>query len=203
VATFTSIEITRGPYAQEAKLYEANTDSGDHYFAMRPPAAGTGLTANQRWVVPTSPGTAGKVLQVSSVSGDNSTLTWYSVVERVGAAFDGGGSAIAANKVAYTYIPFAGTITKWTVLCDQNVSTSGIDFYIYKDAYSADTLPTTDITGTGTRPNVASGSHKTGQGSTFTDWTTTTVTAGDMLGIKVKTAPTSATWCSVTLDVTR
>jgi hypothetical protein len=31
----------------------------------------------------------------------------------------------------------------------------------------------------------------------------TSITAGDVLKFKVNTAPTAATWCSVTLKVTR
>lgn len=64
------------------------------------------------------------------------------IVERIGATFDGGGSAIALNKIAYAYIPFAGTVQKWTILCDQDVGASGIAITVYKDTYSADTLPT-------------------------------------------------------------
>lgn len=113
--TAKSYSTTRGDWAQETLLYEATSD-GDAYFAVRPPAKGTGLTANQRWVVPTAPGVAGEVLKVSSLSGDNATLDWVPITEKLAVfGWDGGGAAITADTgdnetMRCALIPYAATV---------------------------------------------------------------------------------------------
>lgn len=146
---------------------------------------------------------------ISAVSGGaNASLQLYGPghfgakvinLPSIGGVFDGGGSPIALNLTIYRYIPVSTTISQWTILCDQNVTTSGIVIDVWKIAYTTDTLPTVSNTlcGSGTKPNVASGSHKTGQASW--DCGTTTVTAGDVVAFSVTTAPTSATWCAIDL----
>ena len=124
------------------------------------------------------------------------------ITDRLGATFDGGGSAIAVNKIAYVHIPYLVTaINQWTVLCDVNTTTSGIVITPYMDAYGADTLPTTTMCTSGTPPTVASGAHKTGQAAW--DCNITSIPADRMIAFKVTTAPTASTWCTVSLKVTR
>ena len=132
-------------------------------------------------------------------------ITGTGIVERIGAAFDGGGSAIALNKIVYTHVPFAVTsVDQWTVICDQDSGTNGIVITPYMDAFATDTLPTTTMCTTGTAPNTSSGATAGGTVKQATwDCNITAIPADRLLAFKVTTAPSSATWCSVTLKVTR
>jgi hypothetical protein len=126
------------------------------------------------------------------------------VTDRIGASFDGGGSAIALNKITYAYVPFAATVTKWTVICDVDSGANGIIITPYKDAYAEDTLPTTTMCTTGSAPHTSGGATAGGTAHQAAwDCNVTTVEAGSSIAFKVTQAPSSATWCSVTLDLTR
>jgi hypothetical protein len=127
------------------------------------------------------------------------------LVERIGATFDGGGSAISVNKIAYVHVPFAvTTINQWTVICDQDSGATGIIITPYMDAFATDTLPTTTMCTTGTAPNTSSGATAGGTVKQATwDCNITAIPADRIVSFKVTTAPTSATWCTVSLKVTR
>ncbi len=127
------------------------------------------------------------------------------IVERIGATFDGGGSAIAVNKTAYVHVPFAVTsIDQWTVICDQDSGTTGIIITPYSDAYVEDDITLTTMCTSGTIPHTSDGATAGGtshQGA----WNCniTSIAADSVVQFKVTTAPTSATWCTVSLKVTR
>lgn len=124
------------------------------------------------------------------------------IVERIGATFDGGGAAIAVNKIAYAHIPYAITaINQWTVICDIDSSTAGIIITPYMDAYAANTLPTTTMCTSGTIPHVDTGANKTNQANW--DCNITAIPADRDIAFKVTTAPTASTWCTISLKVTR
>ncbi len=123
-------------------------------------------------------------------------------VDRIVAVFDGGGSALPLNKQTYGMnVPKGCTINTWTVLCDRNVGVSGIVITPYKDAHSDDAIPTTTMCTSGTAPNVPAGSHKSKQAAW--DCNIATLADNDDIAFKVTTAPTAATWCSLTLKCTR
>jgi hypothetical protein len=150
---------------------------------------------------PVCTGTDGLPAVCAGTEGVWTPASGTGIVERIGATFDGGGSAVAVNKTAMVHMPFAGTINQWTMVCDVNTGASGITIDLYKDAYASDSSPSTTMCASGTKPNVASGAHQTGQANW--DCNVTTITAGDVIQFKVTTAPTSATWCSVSLKITR
>lgn len=127
------------------------------------------------------------------------------IVERIGATFDGGGAVIAVNKVAYVHIPYAvTTINQWTVICDVDSGTMGIIITPYMDAYATDTLPTTTMCTTGTAPHTTDGAGAGGLSHQANwDCNITTIPADRVIMFKVTTAPTSATWCTIILKVTR
>ena len=127
------------------------------------------------------------------------------LVERIGVTFDGGGSVILVNKIAYTHVPFAvTTINSWVVQCDIDSGTTGIIITPYLDAYAEDTHPTTTMCTTGTPPHTSDGATAGGMVHKANwDCNITAIPADSMIMFKVTTAPTSSTWCSVTLKVTR
>jgi hypothetical protein len=91
-----------------------------------------------------------------------------------GITIDGGGSEPSLGSKGYLRIPFAGTITKWTILANQSGS-AVID--VKKSTYS--NFPTTaSITG-GNSPALAT-AQKAEDGD-LSDWTDVTIDAGDVL----------------------
>ncbi len=127
------------------------------------------------------------------------------IVDKITATFDGGGSAILVNSIAYTHSPMAYTsINQWTVVCKEDSGTTGIIITPYMDAFATDTLPTTTMCATGTAPHTSDGA--TAGGSVHQaswDCNITAIPADRLLAFKVTTAPTSSTWCTVVLKVTR
>ena len=97
---------------------------------------------------------------------------------------DGGGSAITTGEKGYLEIPFAMTITGWTILADQSGS---IVVDVWKDIY-ANFPPTVADTIAGTeKPTLAS--VQKNQDLTLTTWTTA-ITAGDILAFNVDSITT-------------
>ena len=120
------------------------------------------------------------------------------IIESRGAIFDGGGSVIANGKIVYLYFPYAGTISKFTSIC--NAADATLTFDIFRLAFSAgNTLPTTSIIGAGNYlvPTTAEAQ------ITPASWTSTQIVAGDVLAIKVTNVAATAVWCNVAIDVTR
>jgi hypothetical protein len=109
------------------------------------------------------------------------------------------------NKVAYVHVPYAiTTINQWTVVCDQDSGASGIVVTPYMDAYAEDTLPTTTMCTTGTPPHTTDGAGAGGTAHQAAwDCNITAIPADRTIMFKVTTAPTAATWCTVSLKVTR
>jgi hypothetical protein len=128
------------------------------------------------------------------------------LVERIGASFDGGGSAIAVNKIAFVHVPYAiTTINQWTVVCDQDSGATGIVIEVLLDAYAEDHITHTTICDSDAKmPHTTDGA---GAGGTAHQaaWNcgTTAIAADSVIAFKVKVAPTAATWCSVSLKGTR
>lgn len=97
---------------------------------------------------------------------------------------DGGGSAITTGQKGHIDIPFACTITGWTILADQSGS---IVVDVWKDTY-ANFPPTVADTIAGSEKPTLSAVQKN-QDLTLTTWTTS-VAAGDILAINVDSVST-------------
>ena len=97
---------------------------------------------------------------------------------------DGGGSAITTGQKGHLEIPFACTITGWTILADQSGS---IVVDVWKDTY-ASFPPTVADTIAGTEKPTLSTAQKN-QDLTLTSWTTA-ITAGDILAFNVDSITT-------------
>lgn len=122
----------------------------------------------------TSYGTAGQAL----ISAGNTAPVWTDQFLSITYIFSG----IAANDQGDLTIPFACTITEWTLLADASGS-AVID--IWKDTYT-NYPPTVADTITGSAKPTISAATK-GQSSTLTGWTTT-ISAGDTLRFNVDSA---------------
>jgi len=107
----------------------------------------------------------------------------------INATFDGGGSALSTGKVFYTIVPFACTIAAWNITVDTGTAT----IKLWKVA-SGTAIPTSanSINTSGVAISSGTSIHST----TLTDFTTTTVTANDIVAI-TDTAVSSATMLQV------
>lgn len=107
---------------------------------------------------------------------------------------DGAGSVITTGVKGYLRIPVAGTITAWTLLADQAGS---IVIDVWKDTFA--NFPPTDADSitNGSEPELSAAA--SAEDTNLGDWTTVTVTAGDVLGFNVDSV---ATVTRVTLQLT-
>jgi hypothetical protein len=110
--------------------------------------------------------------------------------------FDGGGAPLTAVLYGYLYVPFACTVTGWTVISDVGGS---IAFDVYNNPYSS-YGSNSSMVYPGTGPNISS-SNK-GQGSP-TSWGTTYIPAGNIIGFAMYYTSGSITRVTVSLSVTR
>lgn len=97
---------------------------------------------------------------------------------------DGGGAAITTGEKGHLEIPFACTITGWTILADQSGS---IVVDVWKDTYAL-FPPTVADTIAGTEKPTLSAAQKN-QDLDLTTWTTA-ITAGDILAFYVESITT-------------
>jgi len=109
---------------------------------------------------------------------------------------DGGGSAITTGVKGDLEIPFASTITGWTMLCDQ---TGSIVIDVWKDTY-ANYPPTVADTIAGSEKPTVSAATK-GQDLSLSTWTTA-ITAGNTIRFNVDSAST-VTRCTLSIKATR
>lgn len=124
-------------------------------------------------------------------------LNTNSKISSVGLTIDGGGSPIATGVVkSNIVIPFACTITGWTILAD---TTGSIVIDIWKDTY-ANYPPTIVDTITGATKPTISASDK-GQNLSLSGWITT-VAAGDTLRFNVDSCST-ITNATLTVQLSR
>jgi hypothetical protein len=116
----------------------------------------------------------------------------------VGLVIDGGGSVITTGVKGFVSVPFAGTITGWTLLSTDAAATVGsIVIDVWKDTY-ANYPPTVADTITASAPPTLAGVAKN-TSTTLTGWTTA-IAAGDVLGFSV-TSVTALTRVTLSLTV--
>lgn len=148
-------------------------------------------TANTVWAGPTSGGAATPTFRALVTADIPSNL----IISSTGIVIDGGGSAVTTGSKGFIQIPFGATISAWTVLADQSGS---IVMDVKRSTYAA--FPTTaSIVGGGNAPTLSSAQNNTAAPS---GWTSTAITAGDVLEFSVSSAST-VTRVTVQLKLTR
>ena len=96
-----------------------------------------------------------------------------------------GVSVIAAGIAGDIFLPFAGVLTGWTILADQN-GDAVID--LWKDTYANYPPTNADTITAAAKPTLAAGNAKA-QSAALTGWTRT-FSAGDTLRVNVDSANT-------------
>ena len=100
---------------------------------------------------------------------------------------DGGGSAITTGQKGHLEIPFACTLTAWTLAADV---AGAIVIDIWKDTYA--NFPPTDadaMPGAGKEPTIAATNQKA-QDTDISDWASVAIAAGDILAFNVDSCTT-------------
>jgi hypothetical protein len=113
-------------------------------------------------------------------SSQSTGAKWASDVVAIPFIIDGGGSAITTGQKGHIEIPFACTITGWTLLADQSGS---ITIDTWKDTYG-NFPPTVADTMWGTKPALSSAQKAQATGLSIA------VTAGDIIAYNVDSATT-------------
>ncbi len=133
--------------------------------------AGNG-TANVREI---PPGTSGNILKSNGTAWASAAQT----LRVLGLTLDGAGANINTGVKGYVRCPFAGTITKWTLL-STNIGNVVVD--LWRDTYANFPPNVSDTITASAKPNLSS-SNKA-EATTLTGWNTT-VLAGDVFGFNV------------------
>jgi hypothetical protein len=111
-------------------------------------------------------------------------VKWADEEVAINFIIDGGGAAITTGQKGHVEVPFAMTITGWTILADQSGS---IVVDVWKDTY-ANFPPAVADTIAGTEKPTLSSAQKN-QDLSLTTWTTA-VAVGDVLAFNVDSAAT-------------
>lgn len=131
-----------------------------------------------------------------TVNADDVALSANQLAIGIAFIIDGGGSAITTGVKGFLEIPFACTITGWTMTGDQSGS---IVIDVWKDTYAnypptvADTITASD------KPTISAATK--GQDLAPTGWTTA-VAAGDVLGFNVDSI-TTLTYVTLIIRATK
>ena len=106
----------------------------------------------------------------------------------VGIVLDGGGSVITTGGKGFLRVPFACTITGWTLLSTDASATAGsLVVDVWKTSYGSYPPSVADTITASAKPTL-SGANKNAS-TTLTGWTTA-IAAGDVLGFSVDSAST-------------
>jgi hypothetical protein len=129
--------------------------------------------------------------RLSAASTGSATGSVAGSTGTVGITLDGGGSAIVAGSTRSVTIPYACTISSWTLISDQSGSLS---IHISTSSYA--NYPTlSNISGAGTSPNLSSAQKNA---SAPSSWATTTLSQGTIVSFVVDSAAT-VTWANLVL----
>ncbi len=120
------------------------------------------------------------------------SATGGSATHAVTLATDGSGSVLSTGTKNPIKIPYGGTLTGWLLA---GTPSGSVTVDIFRSADGAG-LPVTSIVGAGTKPSLSSATEA--KSTTFTSWTSTTLTAFDNLAISLS-GITSSTYVSLTL----
>jgi len=115
---------------------------------------------------------------------------------------NGGGVALTTGIKGFIEVPYACDIVYWTVLLASGAGATAAETVaidILRSTYSGfATIPS--IVGAGTKPGTSSATKNQGAPAS---WTSVAISAGDILGFQVTTAPATAQMCTLSLRVQR
>lgn len=135
-------------------------------------------------------------LTLGNSTGGTVSVTGFPSTTSFGVTVDGSGGVITTGQKGYIRIPYAFTITSWTLIGSPSGS---ITFDIWRTNGAIPTVSNTIIGVGGTKPSLSTATYATS--STLTNWTITGAT-GDVIGWNVDSCTTTTT-ATLQLFVTR
>ncbi len=131
---------------------------------------------------------AGAFAALTPGTGLSITTTSINAVSPVGSipwVIDGGGAVIATGVSGFIQIPFACTLTGWTILSIDTAATVGaIVIDIWKNTYTNFPPTNSDSITNGHEPLVTASANKNTDAD-ISDWTSVAIAAGDVIGYNV------------------
>jgi len=142
-----------------------------------------------------TPGTNGTNGATGTTGATGATGATGNVSYSFGITIDGSGTTITSGTKsgAFPTMPLTGTIVGWTLVGDVS-GTISIDIL-----RAAGGVPSASICGTGTKPNLTSAQYASG--NNFTNWTSTAISQGDVIGFSVAAVPPVSAVTRVTLTI--
>ena len=119
--------------------------------------------------------------------------------QTIGVTVDGSGGVITAGNKGYVRIPYACTITFWSIITTGGGSGASLSFDILR---ANNAIPTLSIVGGGTKPNV-SGATQLSANTAPAGWTSLNLVANDILAFNVESGAAVYSWAILQLTVTR
>lgn len=111
---------------------------------------------------------------------------------------DGGGSAIETGQKGHLRVPFACTLSAWTLEADQS---GAIKIDVWRDTYGNFPPDNTDSLCNGHEPEIAASGQKA-EDTDLSDWASQALVAGDILAFNVDSCAT-ITRATLSLKVTK
>ena len=121
--------------------------------------------------------------------------------QTISVTVDGSGGTITAGVKGYVRVPYACTITAWSILTGNAGAGATITFDIWR-ANNAIPTVANSLVGGGTKPFLTSNTSQITSGVTST-WTANTLAANDILAFNVEAGAAVFSWANLQLTITR
>jgi hypothetical protein len=121
--------------------------------------------------------------------------------QTIGVTVDGSGGTITAGQKGYVRIPYACTITSWSILTGNAGTGATVTFDIWR-ANNAIPTVANSLVGAGTKPFLTSNTAQIASAAP-TGWTSVAVAANDILGFNVEVGAAVFSLANLQLTVTR
>jgi hypothetical protein len=119
----------------------------------------------------------------------------------IGITVDGSGGVITAGQKGYVRVPYACTITSWSILTGNAGSGATVTFDIWRANNAIPTVANT-IVGAGTKPFLTNNTAQITSAAP-SGWTSVALAANDILGFNVETGAAVFSWANLQLLVTK
>jgi hypothetical protein len=121
--------------------------------------------------------------------------------QSIGITVDGSGGVITAGQKGYVRVPYACTITSWSILTGNAGTGATVTFDIWR-ANNAIPTVANSLVGGGTKPFLTSNTLQITSAAP-TGWTSVTLAANDILGFNVESGAAVFSWANLQLLVTK
>lgn len=121
--------------------------------------------------------------------------------QSIGITVDGSGGVITAGQKGYVRVPYACTITSWSILTGNAGLGATVTFDIWR-ANNAIPTVANSLVGGGTKPFLTSATQQITSAAP-TGWTSVTLAANDILGFNVESGAAVFSWVNLQLTITR